>query len=107
MEYKRSKGMSYQDCQEAEQAIEAQQRQMDDRLASTSPDSPWIEHFRQFGQLETLTRDTLVRLVERVAVYEGGRIEIVFRYQSQYKQAMTLAQTISADNTAEVNNYAE
>lgn len=89
-----------QDCQEAEQAIEAQQRQMDELLASTSPDSPWIEHFQQFGQLETLTRDTLVRLVERVAVYEGGRIEIVFRYQSQYEQAMTLAQTISADNTA-------
>lgn len=78
------------DCEEVERAIETQQRQMDDLLANAAPDSPWIEHFRQFGRLDVLTRDALVRLVDRILVYEGGCVEIVFRYQSQFDQAMSL-----------------
>lgn len=78
------------DCEEVEQAIETQQRQMDNLLVNAAPDSPWIEHFRQFGRLDVLTRDALVRLVDRILVYEGGCIEIVFRYQSQHDQAMSL-----------------
>jgi len=80
-----------QDCEEAERAIEAQQCELDRMLECSTPDSPWIEHFRKFGHLETLTREVLVRLVERVLVYEGGRIEIVFRYQEQFSHAMAFA----------------
>lgn len=32
-----------------------------------------------------------MRLVERVLVYEGSRIEIVFHYQTQFDQAMAVA----------------
>lgn len=76
------------DCDEAERAIEVQQHQIDELLINTSPNSPWIEHFRQFGYLKELTRDTLVRLVDRVLVYEGGKAEIVFRYREEFEQAM-------------------
>lgn len=79
------------DCEEVEQAIETQRRQMDELLANTAPDSPWITYFCQFGQLESLTREAAVRLVERVLVYEGGRAEIVFRYQEQFEQAIACA----------------
>lgn len=79
------------DCEEVEQAIEAQRRQMDELLANTTPDSPWISYFCQFGQLGSLTREAAVRLVEHVLVYEGGRVEIVFRYQEQFEQAMACA----------------
>ena len=78
------------DCEEIEHSIEVQQRQLDEMLANTSPDSPWIGYFRQFGQIDTLNRDVLVRLVERVLVYEDSRIEIVFRYQTQFEQAMAV-----------------
>ena len=79
------------DCEEVERAIEAQQQELDRMLESCTPDSPWIQHFKQFGQLETLNREVLVRLVERILVYEGGRIEIVFRYQEQFANAMIFA----------------
>ncbi len=79
------------DCEEVERAIEAQQQELDRILESSTPDSPWIQHFKQFGQLETLNREVLVRLVERILVYEGGRIEIVFRYQEQFANAMLFA----------------
>ena len=68
-------------------AIENQTRQLDELLTNTSPDSPRIEYFRRFGQIDTLVRDVLVRLVERIMVYEDSRIEIVFRYQVQFDQA--------------------
>ena len=79
------------DCEEIEQSIEAQQRQLEEVLSNTSPDSPWIEYFQRFGQIDALNRDVLVRLVERVLVYEGSRIEIVFHYQTQFDQAMAVA----------------
>ena len=73
-----------QDCEEAERAVEAQQRQMDELLANTAPDSPWIEYFRRFGHLDELNRDVAARLLDRVLVYEGGRVEIIFQYQEQF-----------------------
>ena len=75
------------DCDEVELAIEYQKRQLDELLTNTSPGSPWIEYFRRFGQIDTLVRDVLVRLVERIMIYEDNRIEIVFRYQAQFDQA--------------------
>jgi hypothetical protein len=83
------------DCEEVEQAIEAQQSQMDELLANTSPDSPWIGYFQKFGQIEVLARDVLVRLVERILVYEDNRIEIVFLYQTQFEQAKAVAASIA------------
>ena len=87
-DFREFKRIFTKDCEEVEQAIELQQRELDRMLESSTPDSPWIEHFRQFGQLDALTREALVRLVERVLVYEGDRIEIVFRYQEQFTHAM-------------------
>ena len=78
------------DCEEVEQSIEAQKSQLDALVKAASPDSPWIEHFRRYGQLDSLRRDTLVRLVDRIMVYEAGRVEIEFRYHEQFKQAMTI-----------------
>lgn len=76
------------DCEQAERAIETQQRELEQMLSCSDPDSPWITHFQQYGSFETLDRTTAVRLIDRILVYEGGRIEIVFRYQDEYLAAM-------------------
>ena len=76
-----------QDCQKAEQAMDAQRAQLDAILKSGSPTSPWIDYFRQFGRVEELTRPIAVKLIDQVLVYEGGRVEIVFRYQAEYEMA--------------------
>ena len=76
------------DCEQAERAIEAQQRELEQMLECSAPDSLWIEHFRRYGNFTQLDRATAVRLIDRVLVYEGGRIEIVFHYQEQYLAAM-------------------
>lgn len=86
------------DCEEVEQSIETQRHQLDEMLANTSPDSPWIEYFQRFGQIDALNRDVLVRLVERILVYEDSRIEIVFQYQAQFEQAKAVASSFAEDD---------
>ena len=76
------------DCEQAERAIEAQQRELEQMLACSDPDSPWIAYFQKYGSFTELDRATAVRLIDRVLVYEGGRIEIVFRYQDEYLAAV-------------------
>lgn len=34
-----------------------------------------------------MTRPIAVKLIDQVLVYEGGRVEIVFRYQAEYEMA--------------------
>lgn len=40
----------------------------------------FLETFQQYQNIETLTRDILIELVDHIKVYEGGRISIVFRF---------------------------
>ncbi|MCD7887764.1 MAG: recombinase family protein, partial [Clostridiales bacterium] len=49
------------------------------RLLAACREARWLSAFRQYRGLKELTRPVLARLVERVLVYEGGRMEIRFR----------------------------
>lgn len=40
----------------------------------------FLETFQQYQNIETLTRDILIELVDHINVYEGGCISIVFRF---------------------------
>ena len=42
--------------------------------------------FRQYQNIETLTRDALIELVDHIKVYEGGCISIVFRFADELRQ---------------------
>ena len=37
--------------------------------------------------MEELTRAIAVKFIEQVNVFEGGRLEITFRYQEEYEMA--------------------
>ncbi len=86
-DFRNFKRIFEQDCQKAEQAINAQRAQLDAILESGSPTSPWIGYFQQFGQVDELNRGIAVKMIDQVNVFEGGRIEIVFRYQEAYDMA--------------------
>lgn len=86
-DFQQFKRIFEQDCVKAEQAIRAQQSQLDAILNSGSPTSPWIAYFQQFARVDKLSRGIAVKMIDQVNVFEGGRIEIVFRYQEEYDQA--------------------
>ena len=47
----------------------------------------FIQKFLQYKNVETLTRDLLVTLVDTIYVYEGGDIHIDFKFQSPFLMA--------------------
>ena len=47
----------------------------------------FIQKFLQYRNVETLTRDLLVTLVDTIYVYEGGDIHIDFKFQSPFLMA--------------------
>lgn len=61
----------------------------------------WIEHFKEYRNIRELTRKLAVALIERIDVYEGKKIHILFRFQMEYDSARMLAGNIAVqDETA-------
>ena len=49
-------------------------------------ENPFLKAFRQYGNIEKLTRDVLIELVDHIKVYEGGNISIVFRFADELRR---------------------
>ena len=64
----------------------------------------WIEIFRQYQNITELTRPIVVTLIDHLNIYEGNRIEIVFQYQYDFEQALSV---ISYAETADATSSEE
>ena len=49
-------------------------------------ENPCLATFRQFQNIEKLTRDVLIELVDHIKIYEGGNISIVFRFADELRR---------------------
>lgn len=49
-------------------------------------ENPFLKAFRQYGNIEALTRDVLIELVDHIKIYEGGNISIVFRFADELRR---------------------
>lgn len=54
-------------------------------LNSSNENNTWIGYFKKHQNIDSLTRNVLVNLVEKVRVYENNRIEIECKYQDEYE----------------------
>ena len=53
-----------------------------------SDENEFIEHFKKYGNLKSLSRSVLVELVDEILVHEDKKITIRFKFQNPYKEAM-------------------
>ena len=90
-------------CEEIERAISKRQAELEAILNAGNPHNDWIEHFKAFRFKDNLLdRTCLIRLIDRILVHEGGRIEILFKYHNEYKAALAyIEQKIKDENTKE------
>ena len=51
-------------------------------------ENDFVSHFKKYGNIEALTRPLLTELVQEIFVHEGGDIEVVFKFQDAYAQAV-------------------
>lgn len=60
---------------------------------------PWIEEFKQYGNIESLDRKTVVSIIDQIIVGNNHQIEIRFRYDNELKFLLN-----EARHLAEIKN---
>ncbi len=50
----------------------------------------WMEHFKNFAALSTLSRKTVIHLIQSIRVTGKRELEITFNYQSEYENALAV-----------------
>ena len=63
-----------------DEAVERRER----FLASISPDNKWLTMMRGVAGMTGLTQEVVDAIIEKVLVYGGGRIEVVFNYNDVF-----------------------
>lgn len=48
----------------------------------------YIDHFIKYRNIDKLTREVLVALVDMIYIYEDKKVKIAFKYQNPYKDAL-------------------
>ena len=69
---------------DAEDVILQLQADIEQLAASETQNHGWIDKFRQSVNLPALERKTVAELIEKVSVYEGGKIDVGFRYYNEF-----------------------
>ena len=86
---------------EAEAQAEAIQEEMGRELEQE--DRGWMEQFRKHRNITSLERSSIVTLVERILIFRGHRVEIVYRWHNEFRSQMDLllqAQKLSSRKEA-------
>ena len=86
---------------EAEAQAEAIQEEMSRELEQE--DRGWMEQFRKHRNITELERSIIVTLVERILIFRGHRVEIIYRWHNEFRSQMDLllqAQNLSSGKEA-------
>ena len=50
----------------------------------------WMDYFKEFGELQELTRWAAAITINRILIFEDNRIKIVFNFEDAFMQAQEL-----------------
>jgi hypothetical protein len=71
---------------DAENAIALLEADIEKLAAGEAESHDWIGKFRSYSDSATLERKTVAELIAGVIVYEGGRIEVRFRFYNEFER---------------------
>lgn len=93
-EYLELKGIYEKRIQMAENALLKLNEEMELLISNPNIFADWIGEFIKYGQLESLSREVVVSLIDKILIYEKQkgdrypRIEVVFKYAEQISEAL-------------------
>lgn len=70
----------------AEDAVRKMKQEIKDILASNTDKYKWLDYFAEHQDIDRLTRNVAVELIDRVKVIDKGSIEVVFSFGDCYKE---------------------
>ena len=71
-----------------DEKLRALEQTLADRRSGCAAQSEALAAFRRCGRIETLTRAMLTELVEEIRVFEGGKIEVRFRFRDAFREIL-------------------
>lgn len=85
-EYRQMKSEYEQQTAALTEVIEKLKEEQAEIENGVDTENPFLVAFRRYQNIETLTRDVMIELIDHINVYEGGRISIVFRFADELRR---------------------
>lgn len=73
---------------DALQKVQELQAKIEDAENGQDSTNQFLENFVKYRNIDKLTREVIVALIDMIYIYEGNKIRIVFKYQYPFKAAM-------------------
>lgn len=70
------------------QKVQELQIKIEDAEKGQDSTNQFLENFVKYRNIDKLTREVIVALIDMIYIYEGNKIKIVFKYQYPFKAAM-------------------
>ena len=78
---------------DAEQSLSRLSQEIDDIVNNRTVEHKWIGYFREHENIESLSRAVLIKLVDRILIGKGNRLEIQFKYENQFDKVIGYIET--------------
>lgn len=72
----------------AEESVRKMRQEIKDILASNTDKYKWLDYFAEHQNIDRLTRNVAVELIDRVRIIDKGSIEVVFSFGDCYKEIL-------------------
>lgn len=73
---------------EAESAIRNLKTEIENILSTNTDKYGWLEYFKEYKDIEKLTRNVAVELIREIKVIDKKELEIVFDFDDAYRQTL-------------------
>lgn len=89
-DYRHMKEDYEQQAQALEEVLQTLRAEQAELKNGVDAENPFLAAFRQYRNIDKLTRDILIELVDHIKVHEGGNISIVFRFADELRRIKEL-----------------
>lgn len=72
------------DTETQHERLNTTKSEKDDYIQRATPENKWIAAFARFNGHEELTVDMVQELIERIEIFDGDKVSIIFQHQDEY-----------------------
>lgn len=92
-EYADFRGQYTLRIEEKSETLERVRRESRDSSVNGPAEKAWVALYRKHENIGELSRRVLMALVDKIMIYEGHVVEVLFQYGDEYRQALEIAGT--------------
>lgn len=86
-EYRELKTSFCSEIKNLKDEIRALEKEIEKLAKDRADKVQWVEQFIEYRGFRELTREILLKLVKEIWIFDKNRIEVVFKFQSEYEEA--------------------